>query len=588
MLPLKRVSSAAMESAPQRWSLLRGDGVSSLIGGVGGASSAALESPPQRRYSGFMSSRVRRNKSILEKITQLSLKQTNTGCPDPVPPKRVRISGHFSGKITTAIHSMEVSMPVNHEVPCDAMEPLLEALVYAAKNHEDGNSHDHSHDDSRHAQHDADIAGSEVWTCLLGFLQAAQNEEIQIKQRDIIAASFLGVMPTKNKLQAAAQLIKDLNSNTKADEQMPCLVDGAEEREVEEQEEPAMEPEAWAGVPETNHCIASPARSAEAGHTANDELVKELISERDQLRLELDAWQSDQTASLQQVHERGMQVPEAAWRRASRSPTPRNLLAESTLLEESRRLISTLEQEFQEKAQQLGEQLVEVQTLKGRVSQQQVDLECLKSKNTRLEISLRLAESEAQILTDKLRPFGKSSSEDTSAFLRSCSSQASTSPSPRNPHILVSVRPLAQDMEMLHSPVGALASNSSSSSIASRQPNKLSFMQMASPSGPVGTFKAAAVSAASMNASDSRLQHSKSTHLERLGARTPPRMAERLGTRTPPRMAEMLGTRTPPRMVEMLGTRTPPRTAVPSMLSRCRSSTPRSTSRLGPNWPRET
>lgn len=94
----------------------------------------------QQKRSGFslVSSKVRRNKLLLEKIAQLSnqSKPTNQGYRAPVLPKIISIIGHFSGKITTAVHSMDVCMPIEHEVPCEALEPLLDVFLEAAKKHE--------------------------------------------------------------------------------------------------------------------------------------------------------------------------------------------------------------------------------------------------------------------------------------------------------------------------------------------------------------------------------------------------------------------------------------------------------------------
>jgi len=484
-----------------------------------------------RRFSLF-SSRVQRNKWRLEKKVQLSLNQsesTNKGCSDPVPPKRIRISGHFSGRITTALHFMDVSMPVKHEVPCDAIESLLEAFLQAAKNHDadlekmhheeqanhighathhhsgDHREHhgvtmaitpsvDHHHDQppilrchsgqkinhhgdspgnslhSRHARQEEDLAGAEVWSGLLGLLQAVQNAEIQAKQRNMTVASVLGATPTESKqtMDSTFELQK------KADEEKPGLVHAAGEHEVG----PAMGSEASAGEPEREHYIAFLAR-AEAGHCAKDKRIRELMLECDQLRRELDTWQTDQA-------------------------------------------ISIVKHEFQEKPQQLSEKLVEIETLQGRVSQQEVDIEHLKSTNARLEGSLCLAESEAHKLMAILRTFGKSASADTNVFLHSCSSQASTCSSPQHSHMVAPVRTLAQRLEVIH-PRGCAASRNSSAGIASPQPAKLNFTELARPSGPVSISKAAAAAAASIH--DSRMPRFKSGFPGMPGAGKPPPMA---------------------------------------------------------------
>jgi len=145
---------------------------------------------------------------------------------------------------------MDICIPVNHEVSCDAIEPLLEVFLQdagkhgadlekmhleeqanrigGADNHHDqlpilgshsrqnvdhhGHSHGHSDIRSRHSQHQEDIVGAKVWTGLLGFLHGSQNVEVQTKQMDMTGATFL------------------------ADEQRPGLVNFAEER----QEEPTI------------------------------------------------------------------------------------------------------------------------------------------------------------------------------------------------------------------------------------------------------------------------------------------------------------------------------------------------------------
>jgi len=189
-------------------------------------------------------------------------------------------------------------------------------------------------------------------------------------------------------------------------------------------------------------------------------------------------------------------------------------------------MISTLEQELREKSKQLGEKLVEVETLKGMVSQQQDDMEHLKSKSTRLEGSLCLAESEAHRLLTILRPLGKSSSVDTNAFLlRSCSPQASESSSPQQPRIRVPVRTWAERLEMLHRRAGAPSGNSRSGT-ASPRPGKLNFTEVARPSRAVGTSEAIATAAASIqNFHDSPVPRLKSGLSGMLRAGTPPPMA---------------------------------------------------------------
>jgi len=238
----------------------------------------------------------------------------------------------------------------------------------------------------------------------------------------------------------------------------------------EDEEEPAMEPETRVGKPEKESCIAFPARSAEARHCTMDEL-----------RLQLDAWQTDQ-------------------------PTSPHQLMVSTLVEKSRQMISALEKELQEKAQQLGEKLVEVETLQGRVSQQHVEIERLKSKDPRLARSVCLAEFEAHKLLE------------TCPFLRSFSSQTTESSTPHHAHTPAPHLMLAQRLEMLHTR-GAPSSHSSSGIITSPQPTTQNFIQ----SGPVDTSKTPASAAGSIH--DSHLQRFKRFRTDppgKLGAAMPP------------------------------------------------------------------
>jgi len=166
-------------------------------------------------------------------------------------------------------------------------------------------------------------------------------------------------------------------------------------------------------------------------------------------------------------------------------------------------MISALEKELQEKAQQLGEKLVEVETLQGRVSQQHVEIERLKSKDPRLARSVCLAEFEAHKLLE------------TCPFLRSFSSQTTESSTPHHAHTPAPHLTLAQRLEMLHTR-GAPSSHSSSGIITSPQPTTQNFIQ----SGPVGTSKAVLAAAASVR--DSHISRFKSSPAGMLGAGTPP------------------------------------------------------------------
>jgi len=326
-----------------------------------------------------------------------------------------------------------------------------------------GHSHGHSHAHGKrrhahgkaaghslrgHSQEEEEVVEGDVWNRLLGFLKDAENAQVQLKKSDVIAASFLGVTKTKNKWQAATRLIIDMKraERKKANEEKLGLVDNAEEFEVRKQEEPAMEPETMSGEPKEKISFVDPARLVEAADSTKDELIRQLLLERDQLRCELDAWQRDQTSSLKTVKEHGMQVPEVApGKMSSRSALP----VEPTSAKESQQMICTLEKELQEKAKQLGEKLAEVETLQDEVSQQQAAIKNLESKNAQLEGSLCLAEMEAQKLLFILRPHAKLSSKDTKNIHPS---QASTSSNPITPQIPTSARTLAHHLNELNSP----------------------------------------------------------------------------------------------------------------------------------------
>lgn len=195
-------------------------------------------------------------------------------------------------------------------------------------------------------------------------------------------------------------------------------------------------------------------------------------------------------------------------------------------------MIAVLEQELQEKAKQLGDSLVEVDTLKGRISQQQIDIERLKSKSARLEGSVCLAESEAHKLLAILRPLG-----NAHPLLRTHSgsspvqSQGSSASSPGHPD--GSSRTLAQRLEMLRTTRGASSRNSSlnSSGLGSpRAGGKTLFMGLSgSASSPVGTSASKAVAAAAASLQNDRIPRFKTgppgTPSGTLGVGTPPPVA---------------------------------------------------------------
>jgi len=121
--------------------------------------------------------------------------------------------------------------------------PPPASLEYAAILYPCPRGGGHSHGHSQHGRHAKATAGVEVWSGLLGFLQAAQNAEIQTKQSDKIVAKFLGATQSMSKLQAAVRLIIDSkrDQQKKTNQQKPGLLPLAGACKGEDEEEPAMD-----------------------------------------------------------------------------------------------------------------------------------------------------------------------------------------------------------------------------------------------------------------------------------------------------------------------------------------------------------
>mmetsp|Transcript_49701 Transcript_49701/g.115256 ORF Transcript_49701/g.115256 Transcript_49701/m.115256 type:complete len:538 (+) Transcript_49701:106-1719(+) len=91
---------------------------------------------------------------------------------EPVQSRTVRLRGHFVGDVTTASHCLEVNVPVKHEVPYLAIEPALVAFLQAAKKEEVGQPNDEGA-----ARDGAHLKCSELWQRILTLIAADDGGE---------------------------------------------------------------------------------------------------------------------------------------------------------------------------------------------------------------------------------------------------------------------------------------------------------------------------------------------------------------------------------------------------------------------------
>lgn len=62
--------------------------------------------------------------------------------PPPVPPGSIRISGFFTGSITTPSHLLDISLPISCTVPYESIEPSLTAFMHASQETHHGDDGD--------------------------------------------------------------------------------------------------------------------------------------------------------------------------------------------------------------------------------------------------------------------------------------------------------------------------------------------------------------------------------------------------------------------------------------------------------------